>query len=472
MAFDKALDIAREMFAYTNHTIMAEALEQWDTAMFSAVLPEVYPYVVILQNKLMQDLHNKGINGGDQIPYYIVDEGRIHMARMAVYATHSTNGVAAIHSEILKDDTLHNWYKVYPERFSNKTNGITQRRWLALCNPQLSKFITERIGDGWLRDLDQLKKLEVYASDNNSLKQFADIKLEKKKELAGYVRMFEYGAELDVNSIFDIQIKRLHEYKRQLLNAFSILDIYFRLKDGSLTDFHPMTFLFGAKAAPGYYRAKGIIKFINEIAKLIDRDPDVKGKLKVLFVQNYNVSYAEKLIPAADISEQISTAGTEASGTGNMKLMLNGAVTLGTYDGATVEIVEQAGEENNYIFGARVDEIRRLQNGDYDAKLVYNSNPQIKRVVDTLVDGTFTDNRTGMFRELYDSLLEGASWHKPDHYFLLHDLPAYVEAKLKANRDYKDSMAFTRKCLLNTANAGKFSSDRTIRQYAEEIWKL
>lgn len=472
LAMDEALPIVRDTFAYTNHTVMAEALEKWDVGLFCSVIPEVYPYVVMLQNKLKQDLHNKGINGGDQVPYYIVDEShRIHMARLAIYATHSTNGVAALHTEILKRDALPEWYAVYPERFSNKTNGITQRRWLGLCNPELSAFLTDRIGDGWLTDLYQLKRLLPYTSDPASLQQFAGIKRRNKERLAGHVRLYEHGMELNIDSIFDVQVKRLHEYKRQLLNAFSILDIYFQLKDGTLTDFYPMTFLFGAKAAPGYYRAKGIIKYINEIARKINSDPDVKSKLNVLFVQNYNVSYAEKLIPAADISEQISTAGTEASGTGNMKLMLNGAVTLGTYDGANIEIVEQAGEENNYIFGAKVEELHRISDS-YNPKAIYSGSPRIQRVLNTLVDGTFSDGRTGMFRDLYDSILEGTSWHKPDQYYLLLDLEPYVAAKLRANRDYKDRTAFAKKCLLNTAHAGAFSSDRTVQQYAEEIWNI
>ncbi len=472
LTFDQAFPIVVNTFAYTNHTIMAEALEKWDVGLFCSVIPEVYPYVVMLQNKLKQDLHNKGINGADQLPYYIVDEDRrIHMARMAIYATHSTNGVAALHTEILKHDALREWYAVYPERFSNKTNGITQRRWLGLCNPELSAFITDRIGDGWLKDLTELKKLTPYADDAASLKQFADIKRLRKKQLADFVRVSEKGFELNVDSIFDVQVKRLHEYKRQLLNAFSILDIYFSIKDGSLTNFTPITFLFGAKSAPGYYRAKGVIKYINEIAKMVNNDADVKDKLQVLFVQNYNVSYAEKLIPAADVSEQISTAGTEASGTGNMKLMLNGAVTLGTYDGANIEIVEQAGEENNCIFGARVENIREIAN-TYNPKAIYNSNPRIKRVLDTLINGSFSDGRTGMFRDLFDSIIEGASWHKPDQYYLLLDFEQYVDSKLKVCRTYNDSSKFAKQCLLNVANAGTFSSDRTIKQYAQEIWGI
>jgi len=297
------------------------------------------------------------------------------------------------------------------------------------------------------------------------------VKQKNKENLAKYIYTAEGGFKLDTGSIFDIQIKRLHEYKRQLLNAFSIMDIYFGIKEGRIKDFHPTAFLFGAKAAPSYIRAKGIIKYINCIAKLVNNDPDTRGLLQVLFVQNYNVSYAEKLIPAADVSEQISAAGTEASGTGNMKLMLNGAVTLGTYDGANIEIVQQAGEENNFIFGARVEDIRGIANS-YDPKAVYRSNPRIKRVVDTLVDGTFSDGRTGMFEELYDSLLEGASWHTPDHHYLLLDFEPYVDAKLKVNNAYRDGLAFAAMCLRNTAGAGQFSSDRTVGQYAREIWEI
>lgn len=469
--FDAAFAIAQSVFAYTNHTIMAEALEKWDVPLFCSVLPEVYPYVVMLQNHLRAALAAREIAPDQRPQYDIVDGGRVHMARMAIYAGHSVNGVAALHTEILKNDALKEWYALYPDRFNNKTNGITQRRWLGLCNPELADFITRRIGDGWLTDLYQLKALEKYANDGHSLRELMDIRSRKKRQLADHVRVHEYGYELNCDSIFDLQIKRLHEYKRQLLNAFSILHIYFALKDGSLQDFHPMTFLFGAKAAPGYYRAKGIIKFINEIAARVNNDPDTKEKLQVLFVQNYNVSYAEKLIPAADLSEQISTAGTEASGTGNMKMMLNGAPTLGTYDGANIEIVEASGAENNFIFGARVEQIEAARPG-YNPHGLYESDPSIRRVLDALIDGTFSDGGTGMFRELYNSLLFGASWHKADPYFLLLDFDDYVQAKLAANRAYANRDDYAKKCLLNIANAGKFSSDRTISAYAREIWGL
>lgn len=471
MTFAKAFKIAKETFAYTNHTVMAEALEKWWVKLFKAVIPNVYKYIVMIHKALLKELKSLGISEEDQKKYYIIDENDlIHMARLAIYASHSTNGVAWIHTEILKNDALHEWYEIYPERFNNKTNGITQRRWLALANMELSGFITDKIGNSWITDLDKLKDLEKFKDDKAVIKQFGEIKNIKKRQLADYIKKQE-GIEVNPEFIFDIQVKRLHEYKRQLLNAFSILDIYYGLKEGRIKDFNPTAFIFGAKAAPGYFRAKGIIKFINEIGKMISEDKDVNDKLQVVFVHNYNVSYAEKITPAADFSEQISTAGTEASGTGNMKFMLNGAVTLGTYDGANVEIVQQAGEENNYIFGARVEDLEKIKDS-YDPNVLYNSNPRIKRVVDTLIDGTFDDNGTGMFKELYDSLLKGASWHKPDNYYLLEDLLPYVDAKLQANKDYSDTYAFRRKCFINTANAGKFSSDRTIHDYAVDIWKV
>lgn len=469
ITFAKALRIAKETFAYTNHTVMAEALEKWNVKLFKEVIPQVYQYIEMLNKALIKELKAFGKETEkEQKPYLIIDDDTIHMARLAIFSTHSTNGVAKIHTEILKNDALKEWYEIYPERFNNKTNGITQRRWLALANMELAGFITDKIGNSWITQLDHLKNLMKYADDKNVIKQFGEIKRIKKRQLAEYIKKQE-GITINPDFIFDIQIKRLHEYKRQLLNAFSILDIYFGLKDGRIKEFHPTVFIFGAKAAPGYFRAKGIIKYINEIAKLINADPEVKDKLQVVFVSNYNVSYAEKLTPAADISEQISTAGTEASGTGNMKFMLNGAVTLGTYDGANIEIVEQAGEENNYIFGARVEDIEKIRD-TYDPKKLYKQNPRIKKVLDTLVDGTFDDDGTGMFEELYNAILEGASWHKPDHYYLLLDFLPYCEAKLRANKDYYDQFEFHRKCFINTANAGIFSSDRTIQDYADEIW--
>lgn len=465
-----ALGYAKETFAYTNHTIMPEALEKWSTKLFIDVIPEVYNYVIILDKELQEELASKGVKGEDQKIYRIIDNDLVHMARIAIYATHSTNGVAQIHSDILKTTALNEWYRLYPERFNNKTNGITQRRWLALANQELASFITGKIGDGWITDLYELKKMEKYADDAAVLDEFAAIKHAKKVELAEYMNKMD-GFTVNPDFIFDIQVKRLHEYKRQLLNAFSILDIYFGIKEGRIKNFNPTAFIFGAKAAPGYYRAKGIIKFINEIGKMIAADPEVSKYISVSFVSNYNVSYAEKITPAADVSEQISTAGTEASGTGNMKFMLNGAVTLGTFDGANVEIVEQAGEENNYIFGARVEEIEAIKD-TYNSKKIYEENPRIKKVLDTLIDGTFDDGGTGMFKDLYESIINGASWHQPDHYYILLDLIPYCDAKLRCNADYSDKKAFTKKCFLNMANAGKFSSDRTIKEYATEIWDV
>ncbi|NLJ30357.1 MAG: glycogen/starch/alpha-glucan phosphorylase [Clostridiales bacterium] len=471
VSFGKALKIARQTFAYTNHTIMAEALEKWNVRLFRSVLPELYRYVVMIQKALQKELDEKEIPEEEQEKYRIIDSSnRINMARLAVYATHSTNGVARIHTDLLERNVLKEWYDIYPERFNNKTNGITQRRWLALCNMELAGFITDKIGSGWVTDLDKLKNLEPFVGNADVIEQFAQIKRIKKQQLAEYMQKKD-GIAIDPDFLFDVQVKRLHEYKRQLLNAFSVLDIYFGLKDGRIRDFYPTVFLFGGKAAPGYYRAKGIIKYINEIAGLVNNDPAVQDKMKVAFISNYNVSYAEKIIPAADISEQISTAGTEASGTSNMKFMLNGAVTLGTYDGANIEIVEQAGEENNYIFGARVEELEKIA-GSYDPKKLYEENPRIRAVLDTLVDGTFCDGGTGVFKDLYDSILTGACWHRPDHYYLLLDFDSYCETRLRANRDYRDRFRFTQKCFVNTENAGQFSSDRAIRQYAQEIWGM
>lgn len=468
ITFDEAFSLVRDIFSYTNHTVMAEALETWEVELFISVLPEIYPYVVMIQNKLKRELIAIDIPESEREPYLIIKNGFIKMANLAVYASHATNGVAAIHSDILKNSVLNQWYKIYPNRFQNKTNGITQRRWLALCNPELSEFITEKIGRGWIQNLDELERLKPFANESGVIKGFNQVKKQKKEQLSDFILKKE-GLAIDPNSIFDVQVKRLHEYKRQLLNALGILDTYYGIKDGSLQDFYPTTYVFGAKAAPGYFRAKGIIKLINEIGKLLEADPAVRRILKVVFVQNYNVSYAEKIIPAADISEQISTAGTEASGTGNMKLMLNGAVTLGTLDGANIEIVQQAGKENNYIFGADVDEIKALEDS-YEPIKLYEGIKRIRRVMDTL--NSLDDSCTGMFKELYDSILIGAKWHRADQYYLLHDFISYCNVRENANRDYKNRENFGRKGFLNTVSAGKFSSDRTILEYSKDIWGL
>lgn len=469
LPFDTALEVTRRTFAYTNHTVMPEALETWDVKLFRAVLPQLYRYVLRIQQALVKELQCKGVENTEG--YNVIENGRIHMARMALFATRSVNGVAKLHTELLKTTVLPQWYAVYPERFNNKTNGITQRRWLALANRELAGLVTETIGNGWITDLSKLRQLEPYAEDPAFLKRLREIKQEKKKQLAQYVAKRD-GIPLQTEWLLDTQVKRLHEYKRQLLNAFSILDIYFGIKDGRIADFTPTVFLFGAKAAPGYGRAKGIIRFINEIAKRINADPAVSDKMQVVFVSNYDVSYAEKIIPATDISQQISTAGTEASGTGNMKFMLNGAVTLGTYDGANIEIVEQAGEANNYIFGARVDDIRRLQKDGYSPKSYLEVEPRLLRVVNTLIDGTFSDGETGDFRELYESLVYGTHWHAPDHYFLFHDFISYCDTRLRANREYQNREEFSVKSLMNIAAAGYFSADRTVLQYAREIWDV
>ena len=473
VSFEEAFLIARDSCAYTNHTVMQEALEKWDLTLLASVCPEIVAIIRKIDERFRAEMAEKGAEIG---PHRCIiwpapwnkRVKQVHMAQLAVYATHATNGVAALHTEILKDDVFADWYALYPERFQNKTNGITQRRWLGLCNPELTALIAGKIGDGFLTDLYRLEELKPFI-DDALCRDFIRVKGEKKRQLAAEIARRE-GVTLSPDMVFDVQVKRLHEYKRQLMNALSILAIYFLLKDGRLPDFTPTAFIFGAKAAPGYDRAKAIIHFINMIADMVNADPATSDRLKVVFVQNYNCSWAEKIIPAADISEQISPAGTEASGTGNMKLMLNGAVTLGTFDGANVEIVEQAGRENNYIFGATVDELNAIK-AAYDPKTIYAENKLLARCMDTLTDGTFPDE-DGMLRELHTALLEGASWHAPDHYFVLKDFDSYLAAKLQANRDFRDSLSFARKCLMNVASAGKFSSDRTISQYARDIWNV
>ena len=457
MDFDQSFRIAQKTFSYTNHTVMGEALEKWPLDLLYSVVPEIVDIICRIDEKLKWE--HPGL--------FIIRDNTAHMANLSVYVGSYVNGVAEIHSQILKDDCFKDWYAAFPDRFQNKTNGVTPRRWMGLCNPELTQMIKYRIGGDFLNDLDRLNKLKPMI-DDDMVRQFNAIKRQKKEQLCQVIYQRE-GIQLNPDFVFDVQVKRLHEYKRQLLNALSIADIYFRLKDGSLQDFQPTVYLFGAKSAPGYARAKAVIRYINRIARMINNDPDMQDKLKVVFVQNYNCSYAEHIIPAADISEQISPAGTEASGTGNMKLMLNGAVTLGTLDGANVEIVKEAGMENNYIFGATVEQINASRDSYY-ARGIYDTNSRLRRAIDTLVDGTVpTDDAQ---RELYHALLDGTSWHKADHYFLLLDYQSYLDAKLQANRDYADRLTFGRKCLINVASGAKFSSDRTIRQYAEEIWHI
>ncbi len=472
VSFDDALEICKKVFSYTNHTVLPEALEKWGKWLLENTIPRVFEIICMIDQKQAAELSAKGVPGDKAYSMRILQHDTVHMAYLAIFASRYVNGVAQLHTEILKTDVLKDWYALYPERFQNKTNGITQRRWLALCNPELSALITELLGSkDWITDLSQLKKLEKFADDQDVLNRFMEIKQTKREHLAKYIKKQE-RVLIDPDSIYDVQIKRLHEYKRQFLNILAVLELYFEIAEGSLTDFTPTTFIFGAKAAPGYRRAKGIIKLINEVARLIDNDDRVRGKLKVIFVSNYNVSYAEKIVAAANVSEQISTAGTEASGTGNMKLMLNGAVTLGTYDGANVEIVEEAGRENNYIFGATVEEVAKAAQQGYNPKGIYDSDHRVRRVLDALVNDTVNDGGSGVFRELYDSILYGASWHKPDQYYLLLDFSRYLDAKKKLNHDYRDSKTFARKCWMNICNAGKFSSDRTIAEYAKDIWHI
>ena len=457
MDFDQSFSIAQRTFSYTNHTVMSEALEKWPLDLLGSVVPEIVDIIRRIDEKLQRE--HPGL--------FIIKDNTAHMANLSVYVSSYVNGVAEIHSQILKDDLFHDWYQVYPDRFQNKTNGVTPRRWMGLCNPELTQMLKYRIGGDFLKNLDKLSELKPMI-DDDMVRQFNAIKRQKKEQLCKVIAEKE-GVQLNPDFIFDVQIKRLHEYKRQLMNALSIVDIYFRLKNGELPDFQPTVYIFGAKSAPGYARAKAIIRYINRIAKLINSDPAVSDKLKVVFVQNYNCSYAEHIIPAADISEQISPAGTEASGTGNMKLMLNGAVTLGTLDGANVEIAQEAGMDNEYIFGHTVQEINNAKDS-YCARSIYDTDNHPHPAIDSLVDGTVpTDDAQ---RELYHALLDGASWHKADNYFVLLDYASYMDAKLRVNRDYADRLAFGRKCLENVASGSKFSSDRTIRQYADEIWHI
>lgn len=457
MSFDDAFNVAQKTFSYTNHTVMGEALEKWPLDLMRSVVPEIVDIICRIDQKLKWE--HPGL--------FIVKDNTAHMANLSIYVGSYINGVAEIHTQILKNDCFKDWYYAFPERFQNKTNGITPRRWLGLCNPELTAMLREKVGGDFLKNLDLIGELKNQIYDE-TIVEFNDIKRLKKEQLCAVIAKHE-GVTLNPDFIFDVQVKRLHEYKRQLMNILSIVDIYFRLKEGRLPDFHPTVYLFGAKSAPGYARAKAIIRYINRVAKMINNDPAVADKLKVVFVQNYNCSYAEHIIPAADISEQISPAGTEASGTGNMKLMLNGAVTLGTLDGANVEIAQEAGRENEYIFGHTVDEINAAK-PTYHARSIYDSNADLRRAINTLVDGTVpTDDAQ---KELFHSLLDGTDWHQTDHYFLLLDYASYFDTKLQANRDYADRIAFGRKCLMNVASAAKFSSDRTIRQYAEEIWHI
>lgn len=465
--WEEAWEIVKKTFSYTNHTILAEALEKWWIGLYQEVVPRIFQITEGIHNQFRAELSQLYPNDmGKQNRMFIIQGNMIHMAWLAIYGSHKVNGVAELHTEILKGRELRDWYELYPDKFLNKTNGITQRRWLLKSNPQLASYITELIGDAWITDLSELKKLEEYLEDDSVLEKILAIKQEKKEELVKYLRETQ-GIDINPQSIFDVQVKRMHEYKRQLLNILQVYDLYYYLKENPNVDFTPTTYIYGAKAAPGYKVAKGIIRLINDVAQIINGDTEVNDRLKVVFVENYRVSVAEKLFPAADISEQISTAGKEASGTGNMKFMLNGALTIGTLDGANVEIAKEAGEENEYIFGMRVEDIDSLQKRGYDPRMPYNNITGLKRVVDALIDGHLNDLGSGIYREIHSLLME-----RGDQYYVLEDFEDYRKKQRKINRDYQDRRAWAKKMLKNIANAGKFSSDRTIMEYAKEIWGI
>ncbi len=468
--WDKAWEITTKVCAYTNHTIMSEALEKWPVELFSRLLPRIYMIIEEINRRFCIELVQKyGNNPGKIHDMSIIADGQIKMAYLAIVGSHSVNGVAKLHTEILKKQELKDFYEFYPDKFNNKTNGITQRRWLLHANRPLAGLITETIGDGWIRDLDELNKLLPMADNREFREKFMDIKRANKRALAEYIKMTN-GVDIDPESIYDIQVKRLHEYKRQLLNVLHIIHLYFRLKAEPEMDITPRTFIFGAKAAAGYRMAKDIIKLINSVAEVVNNDPDVNGKIKVVFMANYCVSLAERLIPAADVSEQISTAGKEASGTGNMKFMLNGAVTIGTMDGANVEIHDEVGEENIIIFGLSSEETARMsREHSYNPWDMYHSDERIRRVMDSLVDGTFAPDNPELFRGVFNSLLGS---DRSDEYFVLKDFASYAEAQERLERIYKNKDEWSRMAVINTAKSGKFSSDRTIREYAKEIWNL
>ena len=465
--WDDAWDITTKVCAYTNHTIMSEALEKWPVELFSRLLPRIYMIVEEINRRFCISLVQKyGNNPGIVHDMSIISDGQIKMAYLAIVGSHSVNGVAKLHTEILKNQELKNFYDFYPDKFNNKTNGITQRRWLLHANKKLSELITENIGDGWITNLDELNKLIPLADNKEFRDKFIEIKKHNKKELADYI-LKTNGIEINPDSIYDIQVKRLHEYKRQLLNVFHIINLYFMLKDNPDMDIVPRTFIFGAKAAAGYKIAKDIIKLINSVADVVNNDPDIKGKIKVVFMANYCVTLAEKLIPAADISDQISTAGKEASGTGNMKFMLNGALTVGTMDGANVEIYEEVGKDNIFIFGLSAQETARMYaDHSYNPWTVYEYDNRIKRIMNSLVDGTFAPEYPDIFRDIYNSIIGR------DEYFVLEDFASYVDIQEKVSQAYKDKDNWAKMAVINTAKSGKFSSDRTIREYASEIWNI
>lgn len=473
LSWDEAWAISKEVFAYTNHTILSEALEKWDISLMQPLLPRIYQIIEEINRRFVNELKEKYNNDYDRIHRMsIIANDQVKMAWLAIVGSHQVNGVAKLHTEILKNQELKDWYELYPEKFLNKTNGVTQRRWLLKANPELSEYITTLIGDKWITDLSELKKLEKYIDDEKVLEKLLDIKLNNKKKLAKYI-LDTTGIEVNPNSIFDIQVKRLHEYKRQLLNILHVMNLYNKLKENPLLDIEPKTFIFAGKSAPGYRRAKGIIKLINTVAQTINNDASINNKIKVVFLENYRVSLAEKIFPAADLSEQISTASKEASGTGNMKFMINGAMTIGTMDGANIEIVQEAGIENEFIFGLSSDEVQKLEEwGKYNPMEEYHVVDGLKEVIDQLTDGTYDDNHTGLFREISNSLLYGVDGNRPDTYFVLKDFAQYREAQQKASKAFKDRIKWAKMMLKNIANSGKFTSDRTIDEYAKQIWNI
>ena len=472
LGWDEAWEVTRKSVAYTNHTIMSEALEKWPIELFSRLLPRVYQIIEEINRRFILAIQAKYPGNYEKIKKMaIIYDGQVKMAHLAIAAGYSVNGVARLHTEILKNQELKDFYEMMPEKFNNKTNGITQRRFLLHANPLLADWITEHIGPDWITDLPQLKKLAVYADDEKALQEFMNIKFKNKERLAKYI-LEHNGVEVDPHSIFDVQVKRLHEYKRQLLNILHVIYLYNQIKMHPEMEFYPRTFIFGAKASAGYATAKKIIKLINSVADVVNNDASINGKIKVVFIENYRVSNAEWIFAAADVSEQISTASKEASGTGNMKFMLNGAPTLGTMDGANVEIIEEVGAENAFIFGLSSDEVINYENnGGYDPNVIYNTDEEIRQVLMQLINGTFS-NDTELFRDLYDSLLNTKNTDRADRYFILADFRSYADAQKRVEAAYRDEKGWAKKALLNTACSGKFTSDRTIQEYVDDIWHL
>ena len=473
LSWDEAWEVTTKTCAYTNHTIMAEALEKWPIELFSRLLPRVYQIVEEINRRFCREIEAKYPGNHEKVrKMAIIQDGQVKMAHLAIAAGYSVNGVAALHTEILKNQELKDFYEMMPEKFNNKTNGITQRRFLLHGNPLLAKWVTDHIGDEWITDLSQMKKLAIYADDEKAQQEFMHIKYQNKVRLAKYIKEHN-GIDVDPRSIFDVQVKRLHEYKRQLLNILHVMYLYNEIKDHPERDFYPRTFIFGAKAAAGYDRAKMTIKLINSVADVINNDRSINGKLKVVFIEDYRVSNAEWIFAASDVSEQISTASKEASGTGNMKFMLNGALTIGTMDGANVEIVEEVGAENAFIFGLSSDEVIAMEKaGGYDANYIFNTDQDIRRVLMQLINGQYAPNDPERFRGLYNALLIDGGYNRPDPYFILKDFRSYAEAHKRVEAAYRDEKGWARSAILNTACSGKFTSDRTIQQYVDEIWKL